>query len=251
MSSFKEVNEYNLGGAFSLPTVWEFENYTEAFQSLNDPLTGTSFFGLIFNSIWYTVLTAGMASIVPSVTGYVISKYRFPGRDFIYAVAIVALTIPIVGSGAASMKLWHQLNLYDNPLRVVVGGLGGFGGTFLVYYGFFKSVSWSYAEAAEIDGAGPYTVFFQIMLPQAVPIILTYMITGAIGAWNEYQSIILYQPSFPTLASGLFNYKSNTARADIPVYYAGLVISMIPTLVLFSLCSSKIMTSISIGGLKG
>ena len=122
----------------------------------------------------------------------------------------------------------------------------------MVYYGFFKSVSWFYAEAAQIDGAGPFTIFFRIMLPQAVPIMLTYAITNAIFNWNEYQTIILYLPSFPTLASGLFDYKAQADRlGNIPIYFAGLVLSMIPTILLFSVFSNKVMTSLSIGGLKG
>ena len=82
--------------------------------------------------------------------------------------------------------------------------------------------------------------------------LLTYAITGAIANWNEYQTMILYLPSFPTLASGLFEYKENAVRmANFPVYFAGLILSVVPTLVLFCAFSNRIMTSISIGGLKG
>ena len=88
------------------------------------------------------------------------------------------------------------------------------------------------------------------MLPQALPVMLTYFITGAIGAWNEYESIILYMPDWPTLAVGLFEFQE-TARDDMPAYYAGLVISMIPTIAIFAIFSDKIMRSVSIGGLKG
>ncbi|MBQ7880117.1 MAG: carbohydrate ABC transporter permease, partial [Clostridia bacterium] len=116
----------------------------------------------------------------------------------------------------------------------------------------FKGISWSYAEAAILDGANPYVIFFRIMLPQAKGIVLTYAITNSIAFWNEYQSIVLYLPSYPTLASGLFEFKARaTRRANYPVYFAGLIISMIPTLVLFSAFSGRIMTSISVGGLKG
>ena len=251
LSSLKEANEYNLGESLlALPKGFDIQNYANALENLYDPVTNTTFFGMIGNSIWYTFLQAGLACFMPCLTGYVMSKYRFKGREFIYAVVIFSMTVPIVGSGASTMKLFHTLNLYDTPVRLFVGGLSGFGGTFIVYYGFFKGVSWSYAEAAQIDGGGPYTILFRIMLPQALPIMMTYFLTGAIGAWNEYESIILYMPSYPTLAVGLFTYR-DYARSDMPTYYAGLVISMIPTLVVFATFSSKIMTSVSIGGLKG
>ena len=108
-------------------------------------------------------------------------------------------------------------------------------------------------EAAKIDGANPFVIFFKIMLPQGVPIIMTYAITGAIGSWNEYNTMILYMPSYPTLASGLFEYESVAIYQgiNVPVYYAGLIISMIPTIALFAVFSDKNISSISIGGLKG
>ncbi len=257
--SFKEGTAYMDESAFTFPKIMSFKpfkilldykNYTQAYKNLYHEMSSTSFFGMVFNSLWYTVLQAGLACFTPCITGYVMSKYRFKGREFIYAVAITSMTVPIVGSSVSTMKLFHALLLYNNPLRLVVGGLAGFGGSFIVYYGFWKGVSWAYAEAAQIDGAGPYTILFQIMLPQALPVMLTYFITGAIGAWNEYESIILYMPDYPTLAVGLFEFQ-NEARDDMPAYYAGLVISMIPTITIFAIFSDKIMRSVSIGGLKG
>ncbi len=130
--------------------------------------------------------------------------------------------------------------------------LGGFGGSFLIYYGFFKSISWNYAEAVMIDGGGPFTIFFKIMLPQTVPMMATFFITGSINVWNDYSTVMLYLPSYPTLASGLFEFKSlATHLIDYPVYFAGLIISMIPTIILFATCSGRIMGTVSIGGLKG
>ena len=171
-----------------------------------------------------------------------------------YAIVVASMMIPLVGTTAAYMKYIDFLDFYNKPMYVVYTGLGtGFGGSFLVYYGFFKSISWSYAEAVQIDGGGPFTIFFRIMLPQAMPILLTYAITNGIMYWNEYESVLLYLPDWPTLASGLFEYKAEIARSDggYPVYFAGLLISMVPTLILFAIFSNKIMSSISIGGLKG
>ena len=250
MSSFKGSLEYSGGNAFDLPQKWLFENYPKAFEMLN--VGQTNFFGMIFNSLWYTGIVTGLGVFVPAVTGYVMSKYEFKAKPFIFAVAIGSMVIPIVGNTASYMQVIAFFGINDNPLYAVVTSLGGFGGSFLVYYGFFKAVSTAYMEAAKIDGANPFIIFFKVMLPQGVPIMLTYAITGAIGNWNEYNTMILYLPSFPTLASGLFEYQSNAVRSvNYPVYYAGLLISMIPTVALFAAFSEKIMTSISIGGLKG
>ena len=250
MSSFKGALEYMGGDVFDLPKVWKFQNYSEAFKVLN--VGETSFLGMTLNSVWYTVIRTACGVLIPAATGYVMSKYRFPGWNLIFSTAIVSMIIPIVGNTASKMQIVSTLQLTDTPAFVFVDSLGGFGGTFLVFYGFFKALSWSYAEAVMIDGGGHYTIFFKIMLPQAAPILLTYAITGSIEFWNEYETVILFLHSYPTLASGLFEYQSNAIRlANYPIYFAGLIISIIPTLVMFSVFSNRIMTSVSIGGLKG
>ena len=250
VNSLKGRLEYANGNTISLPERFRFGNYFDAFQTLN--FGNHTFFEMIFNSVWYTVLGVALTCFVPAVTGYVFAKYNFGGKQLIFTLAILSMTLPIVGGTAAYMRLMHRLKLFDSPLFVVVANLGGFSGTFLVFNAFFKGISWSYAEAAILDGANPYVIFFRIMLPQAKGIVLTYAITNSIAFWNEYQSIVLYLPSYPTLASGLFEFKARaTRRANYPVYFAGLIISMIPTLVLFSAFSGRIMTSISVGGLKG
>lgn len=249
LNSLKEQTEYWVSNSIYLPKKWLFSNYIRALSSLNDGTT--NFVMMIVNSVWHVGMGTLAGILTPMACGYVLSRYKFRGSNLIYSVVIFSLTIPIIGSGASALRIYANLNLYDNPMRRIVDLFGGLGGSFLVFYGFFKSVSWSYAEAVEIDGGGPFTIFFRIMVPQAVPIILTYFITGAIANWNQYEGILLFYPSWPTLSAGLFKFRSNNARADYPLYYAGLIISMIPSLILFILSSSKIMTSLSMGGLKG
>ena len=250
-NSLKGAMEYTEVNTIRFPEFPpKFKNYFLAFDLLG--YEDITFFHMLFNSIWYTAVGVSLSCFVPAVTGYVLAKYNFAGKQLIFTLAILSMTLPIVGAGASYMRLIQNLQLDDNPLYVVVANMGGFSGTFLVYHAFFKSVSWSYAEAAIMDGANPFVIFFRIMLPQAKPIILTYALTNMIGFWNEYQSVILYLPKYLTIASGLYQFKAKSAHiSNFPVYFAGLLISMIPTLVLFSAFSGKIMTNLSIGGLKG
>ena len=250
VSSLKKPLEYAAGDAFALPEDWLFSNYKMAFEVLN--AGNVSFFGMIWNSLWYTAMATIMSAFIPLVTGYVMSKYNFKIKQLIFTLAIASMTIPIVGNTASQLKLVYTLGLYDTPLYVFILNLGGFGGSFLVYYGYYKNVSWSYAEAGMMDGASPFVIFFRIMFYQALPIFFTYLITGAIACWNEFYLMILYLPSYPSLASGLYEYQSRATRiANIPVYFAGLIISMIPTIALFAAFADKIMTNLTIGGLKG
>ena len=229
---------------------WRFDNYLTAFTSLKIE-GGPNFFGMLFNSLYYTLATAFLSAFAPAVTGYVLSKYNFKCKELIYGVAIFSMTIPIVGATASSIQLAIKIGHYNTLLFPIIANLSGFTGNFLVYYGFFKSVSWAYAEAAQIDGANPFVIFFKVMMPQAVPMMLTFMLISGINAWNNYETIMLYMPDHPTIASGLYQFKETYINFKTTIYYAGLVISMIPPLVLFACFSNRIMTSISIGGLKG
>lgn len=239
-----------LGDAFALPEKLDWSNYVYAFSELS--ANGTNIFGMFFNSIWYTLFIVGGGVLMSSFTGYILAKYRFGARNFIYGVIIFTMTVPIVGTTGAMFKLVNQLGIYNTPWYVILTHLSGTGLNFLIMYGFFKNIAWSYAEAAFIDGASHHGVFFRIMLPQAKPAMLTLAIMSGITAWNEYMNVLLYLPSYPTIASGLYSVSRTLPRSgNSPAYYAALVISLIPVLVVFICFSDAIMKNFTVGGLKG
>ena len=251
MSSLKARLEYSGGSPFALPERWLFSNYIKAINSLTLS-DGTTFLDMVWNSCWYTFLASGLSAFMASVTGYCISKYNFRGRNVIYGVAIFCMTVPIVGSMASNFRLIGQLKVYDTPLYVVVTHLSSWGSYFLIMYAFFKNISWNYAEAVLIDGGSHFTAFFRVMLPQARGPLFTLFIMSFIGNWNDYMTMILYLPSYQTLASGLYTFQANMIRViDYPVYYAGLIISIVPIVAIFAAFSNIIMTNMSVGGLKG
>lgn len=250
MSSLKGSLEFASGDPFALPVQYHWTNFIDAFEMLQ--VGNTTFAGMIFNSIWYTVIKTVLVQMVTSIVSYTISRFKFRGRMIYYNYIIITMTLPLVGTGAATLKLWADLGMLDTPMFVIISSLGISGGEFLVLYGFYKSVSTSYAEAAKIDGANAFYIYFRIIMPQAFPVLLTYTVMDAMAHWNDYNTMILYLPSYPTLASGLFEYQATAVRsANYPIYYAGLLISAIPSVVLFSFTADKMMTSLSIGGLKG
>ena len=251
-NSFKDnlsyIEDLSKGLAFPVAGGWEPENYIEAFEGIL--YNNTTFFGMIFNSIWYCVVSIVVNMFFSCCTGYVLSKYDFKSKEFIYNTAILCMTLPILGTGGATYTFYYVTGMYDTPLYVIYSSLGSFGMRFLMMYGFFKGVSWDYAEAVFIDGGSDYTVFFKIMLPLAFPMILTLSITGFIGLWNAYEAFLIYMPSYPTLAVGIYQVSENFTN-DKPVYYAAMVISMIPVIGIFIAFSDTIMQNFSVGGLKG
>ena len=245
-----ELNQM-YGEGFAFPTSLHWENYSYAFTQLS--YNGANIFMMFFNSIWYTLAWVLGGVLMSAFTGYALAKYRFKARGLMYGAIIFTMTVPTVGTTGAMFNLvYNVLHLYDSPLYVILKHLCGTGLNFLVMYGFFKNVSWSYAEAAFMDGAGHARVFFSIMLPMALPATVTLCILAGISAWNEYMDVLMYLPSFPTIASGMYGVSRTLPReGNSPAYFAALVISMIPVLVVFSCFSNVIMKNFAVGGLKG
>lgn len=252
-NSLKTVDEWD-ANKFSLPVEFIksglfFDNYISAWTELNYDGVGVP--GMFFNSVWYSVGGAFVAVWFCCLTAYVISKYSFIGRKTIYTVAIVQMILPIVGNLPAAYKMYNDLGITNSPL-LLIANAGGLGGNFLILYATFQGVSNSYMEAARIDGAGHYSIFFNVMLPQAMPTMFAIFLLGFIGTWNDYTGPLLYLEDFPTLATGLMVFEQNmTYDVNMPVYFAGTVILILPIVILFTIFSDKMMTSVSLGGLKG
>ena len=141
--------------------------------------------------------------MVSSMAAYVIAKYKFKGSNLIYSLAIFIMIVPIVGTLPAQYRLMQDLGLYNKLLGLFVLYSGGFGFNFFMMYGFFKSISWTYAEAAFVDGAGDFRVFFKIMIPLAKAPMISLAIIHAIGLWNDFTTPSIYLKDYPTLAVGI------------------------------------------------
>lgn len=246
LNSFKLRAQYIVDNV-GWPSPFKFSNYGNAFRELKS--TGKSVPIMVWNSLWRVVGSILISQACANVVAYCLAKYRFPGRNLLYWIAIMITMIPIYGTMSASLSLHNMLGIYDNPLHLLAAiGIGGI----LIPYSCYRNLPWSYAESAFIDGAGHFTVFFRIMLPQMVPVITALSITAFIGGWNDYMTSIVYMPSYPTLATGLYIYQVETQRKyNYPVLFAGIIMSILPVLVLFLSFQKTFMELDLSGGLKG
>ena len=254
LNSLKTNREY-FDNSFSLPSQWLFKNYIEVFSFLevpkSNPMYTTGLGAMFLNSVWFTVGTSFLGIASSTMVAYALAKYKFPGRSVIYGVAIFVMIIPIVGSMPAYYRLVHNIGIYNSPLYLVTA-TGGIGFNFIVMYGFFKNVAWSYAEAGFIDGASNWQAFLFIMMPQASPAFFSLFVIACVGVWNDYMTPLLYLPDYPTVPTGLFLFKQVSTQANNePLYFAGVLISLLPVLVLFIAFQDIIMSNTVAGGLKG
>ena len=248
LSSLKTQMEFstNLVG---LPKEWKFDNYLQAFRSVQ--AGGHNMFEMFFNSIWYSCGGALLGVIASAMVAYVVAKYEFPGRGLVYAVALVTMMIPVVGSFPSQYRMYSQLGILDSPLLLVTK-FRGFGFNFVMLHSFFKTLSWTYAEAGFIDGASHLKVFLKVMLPQALPVMGSLFLVATVQLWNEYMEPNLFLQSHPTLSSGLYIFQLEMTRGtNYPLLFAGLIVSVIPVIILFAKFQNTMMESMSMGGLKG
>lgn len=254
LNSLKTIPEY-FQDTFALPQKWLFSNWGEAFKVLRIQKSNGEFaylWDMILNSIWYTLGGALLNTVSATMLAYAVSKYRFRFCKFLYNLTVVVMMLPVVSAMAAEFKYFNLWGITNSPLYLVTA-LGSIGSsTFLILYSAFKSIPWTYAESVFVDGGGNWTVFLRIMIPQAMPMLSAMFILACIGRWNDYMSPYLYLSDFPTLATALFRLENTASTANNkPVFFATVLISVIPIFVLFVLCSKKIMSNVSVGGLKG
>ena len=259
-ASCKGTLDYALD-AFSLPSVWHFENYAGVLEKLQ--ITTATNRGVVVFSIWDLFLHSAVFSVsIPLVTtiftafmAYVIARYRNKFSKFLYNFGIVLMILPIVGSMPSAMSLKKALGVYDNLfLWILTSPQGCFTGmNFLLLYQCFRGLPKAYSEAARIDGAGHYTVMFRIYLPMAIPLCTVIFVLGFLGNWNDYGTPMIWLPSYPNLAYGmyLFQYQASQFHATQPEILAGFVISMIPSVILYVSMQKLIVEKMQIGGLKG
>ncbi len=236
---------------FCFPKNPTLKHFVEVFSEWGRISQGTSYFTMLFNSVWISVLGPLIASFVTATVTYILVFYRSKLTRTIYKAGVFFAILPIYGATSAMYKLLSDIGFINSPLMFLTN-ITLFGANFFYFYAFYKAISWQYAEAAFIDGAGHWQVYLKIMLPMLIPSATALYIMNVIGTWNDYATILLYWQNYPTLAYGAYAFEEIAKySANDVLYFAGVLVSVIPILVLFAIFQNTIMEKVHIGGLKG
>ncbi len=228
-----------------------FKHYIEIFE-MRIGISRTSLLGMMKNSLILIVMSVSLSSVVPVITGYVLARYQTKLGNFAVNLIILSMVVPAIGSTASTYALMVQTKLIDTWIGLFILYSGGLGFGTLLYKNYFASISWEYAESAFLDGAGNLTVFFRIMYPQAIPLIVSMGILGVIGLWNDYMTPYLYLNSKPPVALGVYNIQLDAeSTGAYPQAFAAMSFMTVFVLVIYACFSKTIMSSMSVGGLKG
>lgn len=244
-SSFKS-NAAILTSPFSLPDTFNFDAYVSVFNQY-------SFGTYAINSL----IIAGGSTIVSiffyAMAAYVIAKYNFPLKNFIYVVLTLTLLVPGHTKTQPIFQMIMNLNLYDTKTGLWLVYLsGGIAMSLFVLKANFASIPNDLNEAASIDGSGFFRTFWQINLPLAKNGLATAGILMFLGNWNEYYyaALLTSSESNRTLPVSLAFF-NQAFSYDYTRMFAALTIVVLPGIILYAFFQEQVTASVASSGVKG
>ena len=246
LSSFKQPGEIVTLDLKLLPEALNPENYKVA-------MTTVPFGQFFLNSTIVTVVGSGIKVLLAILTAYALVFVRFPFKNAIFVLILVALMVPPQVSILPNYILIAGMGGKNTLWGIILPGLGTAFGTFLLRQ-HFLTLPGSILEAAEIDGAGHWRRLWQVVAPVSLPSIATVALVTVVSEWNEYiwPLIITDKPESMTLPVGLTllqNSESNGAGWGIMM--AGAVLVILPILVVFAMLQRYIVAGLTQGSVTG
>jgi N-acetylglucosamine transport system permease protein len=243
MSSFKTSSEI-FASPFGLPARWSFDNYVNAWTTAGIG----SFF---FNSVIVVFGALAVTMLFGSMSAYVLARFRFPGSRLLYYLMLAGLTFPVFLAIVPLFFVLRGMGLLNTlPGLILTYAAFAFPFTVFFLYAFFRTLSKSIAEAAAMDGAGEWRIFFQIMLPMARPGLATVAILNFVGLWNQFLLPVALNTNTENyvLTQGMASFASQAGYSvDFGALFAAVVITVVPVLVVYLIFQRQLQGSVSQG----
>ncbi|MFH9658835.1 carbohydrate ABC transporter permease [Streptomyces sp. NPDC017248] len=245
LTSLKTSKEVTDGGALSLPHDWlNFHNYATAFHDgkmLSAFLNTTV---ILLFSITGTVL-------IGSMTAYAIDRFDFRAKKPVMALFLIATLVPGVTTQVATFQVVNSFGLFNSLWAPILLYMGTDIVSIYIFLQFIRGIPVSLDEAARLDGANSFTIYWKIILPLLKPAIATVVIIKGITVYNDFYIPFLYMPSedLGTISTALFRFKGPFGAhwEDIS---AGTILVIVPTLVVFLFLQRYIYNGFAQGATK-
>ena len=224
------------------PTV---SNYERLWDRLDFPL-------YFWNSTFIAVMITLANLLFCSMVGYALAKLRFFGRDLLFLLVLGTLLVPGSVTLIPLFVLMSRLGLVDSPWAVILPAAAGPLGVFLMRQ-FMLSIPDDLLEAARVDGAGEFTIFWRIVLPLSTPALAALGIITFLPSWNAllWPLVVLTSQDNYTLPVALAIFSRGQFQADYGLLMAGSVVLVVPVIVIFMLLQRHFTESVAMTGIKG
>lgn len=246
MTSFKTTSEI-FASPFSLPEHWDFTNYVNAW-------TVSGIGDYFLNTVIVVCSALVIVMMLGAMCAYVLARYEFFGARAIYYMMLAGLTFPIFLAIVPLFFVLQSVGLL-NTLPGLILTYVAFALPFTVFflYPFFRDLPDEIAEAAEVDGAGEWRKFFQIMLPMARPGMASVAIFNFLGLWNQFLLPVALNTNRDNyvLSQGMAYFASQAGYAvDFGALFAAVVITVVPVLIVYILFQRQLQGSVTAGTMK-
>ena len=246
ITAIRPLSDFVANGPLSWPQEFTWTNFTDAWRIGN-------FSSTYRNSIILALIKVPLGVLIAAMLAYALSKLKIRFARIIMFAVFLGLTIPIYITIVPNFITLRSLGLTDS-LVGLTGPYLAFGLPFcvLVLQSFFRQVPDEIIEAAKIDGAGPWRIFFTIMLPLSTPALVTVAILDGVSTWNELLMalIILNSENSKTVPVGLLNFQGQFANNNTGLA-AGILIAVVPILIAYILLQKWIVGGLTAGATKG
>jgi multiple sugar transport system permease protein len=234
---------------FPDPVVWR--NYIDAWNAL--PVSFTRFTA---NTIFITVLAMTAEIFTCSLVAYGFARFRFPGRNFIFLLMLSTMMLPGVVTLVPTFILWRELKLIDTYDPMTLGAWFAWGPSYIfLLRQFFLTLPKEIEEAARIDGANTFQIYWHIMLPLVKPALLAIAVLSFIGNWNNFMGPLIYLNSgekYPLIMALKFFEQSLSKEAPLFHYMMAMTTMMsFPLLMLYFFMQRTLIEGITAGAVKG
>lgn len=245
-TSLRPVQEsYKLPPAW-FPTEWHFETYAAVFQS------SVPFLRFAANSVKITFFVTVGQLITCSMAGFSFARLRFPFRNVLFVLLLASLMVPGQVTIIPVFIIMRLMGLVDNHLALILPGLTSAFGVFLLRQ-FFLGLPQELIDAARIDGAGAWRVYWSIALPLAGPALAALGIITFNGTWNNYFYPLIFLNTWEkmTLPLGITALRGYLASNSASVVMAAIALAILPVLLIFLFAQRWFIAGITRTGLKG
>lgn len=240
------AQSFSLPPAF-WPTEWRWENYWNVVSSerIKYPL-------LFWNSIFLAVVVTLLNLLTCSLAAFAFARLRFPGRDLLFFVFLAGLMIPGAVTVVPLFMIVRQLGLTDNHLAIILPSATSAFGVFLLRQ-FFITLPNELIDAAKIDGAGFFTIYWRIMLPLIGPGLSALGVFAFLNTWNSFLFPLLFLTSrdkmtLPLALVSLSGYMGSGSQSEI---LAAIFMSIVPIAIIFIFSQRYVLRGIALSGVKG
>ena len=244
-SSLKTPQEF-AKSVVALPQQIQFGNYAAAFRTANFDI-------FLWNSLRNSLVSMAVIVLITFVLGYLLSRYRFVGRNLIYGTLLAGIMIPVHALMVPLFIQFRNLDILDKWYTLVpVYVAFEIPTSVFLIDGYLKGVSTDLEDAASIDGAGMLKTMFSIILPVCRPIMATVIILAFMHVWNEFPfaQILISSKALKTVPVGL-TYFTTDHSTDYTQLMAGLAMATLPVILLYLAFYNKIMEGMMAGSIKG